>query len=336
MDRVDARHDARLYSISSAQCEMAQDMANTEAFYRFHRFNEAFDRNLKVTFGALEGLRTGIFPVTNARTELPIGGEPWKKLTALENPATAAESASRQTATMGIVRVTAALEDFLTTLKADMDRTSFLRKKSTALETPDTPDPWRDLDLAKACVSLNIDPNLLSSLMPLHEYFTAARNSIVHRGGRASAHLAKIAQSKAVCDCVTAWPTKRRSPVPALPLVAEGGETDWLPRHAILCVAVYYKAAVLMNEQMVSRLGPEGFIYLAAYYGLLSDDPVDGGARRSPESVILTLLQGRYRYRGVKAVDVIQTLQAADKWKICLEHFEKHRTRWRDDVASAE
>jgi hypothetical protein len=36
---------------------MNLELANTEPFYRFHRFREDFDRNIKVAFGALEKLK---------------------------------------------------------------------------------------------------------------------------------------------------------------------------------------------------------------------------------------------------------------------------------------
>jgi len=304
-------------------------MANTEAFYQFHRFNEAFDRDLKVTFGALEGLRMGAFPAVGDRTNLPIGKEPWRKLTSLKDPIASADSAIRQISTMGIVRASAALEDFLTTLEADYARTEFLRKAQLA-QAPIEPKPeWKDLDIPKACVRLGIDPALVGFAMPLHDYFNAARNCIVHRNGRASSDLEKIARSEDFLACLAAWQKNRGSRLPVLPIIREGDETDWLPRHAILCVTVYYTAAGLINEHMVAKFGLNGFVYMAAHHSLLDSEPVDSGARRSAESVVLTLLQGRYRYRGVKAAEIVAILKSVDKWKLCLNRFEALKQRWR-------
>lgn len=306
-------------------------MANTEAFYRFHRFNEAFDRDLKVTAGALEGLRKGIFPKVDGRTELPVGGEPWRKSTSFEDPVARASSAIRQTATMGIVRATAALEDFLTTLEADYARTAFLRAGYGPPAPKVIAPEWKDLDIPKACVRLGVDPSIVGFAMPLHDYFNAARNCIVHRNGRASSYLVKAAKSAELRHCLAAWPTKRGARLPELPAINEGEETDWLPRHAILCVSVYYAVATALNDQMIGMLGRDGVVYLAAHYALIDDDPIDTGARQSAQSVVLTLLQGRYRYREVTAAEIVEILRTAERWKYCLEKFEQLSGTWQSE-----
>jgi len=303
-------------------------MVNTEAFYRFHRFNEAFDRDLKITHGALEGLRTGIFPLVDGRTELPIGDEPWNKLTPVDDPAAAARSATRQTATMGIVRVCAALEDFLITLEADLQRTAFLRNEVQAADLSEPADGRAGVDLDKICRRLGLDPKPISFLIPLHDFFSVARNCIVHRNGRASVELESAARSEAVRDCLAAWPTRRRARAPELPEIIEGVETDWLPRHAILCVTVAYTAASLLNAAMIDRLGRKGLIYTAAHYALLADDPIDTGARKSAESVVMAQLQGRYRFHDVTVGELVETLKAMGKWDLCRARFSHHRARW--------
>ncbi|WP_260596959.1 hypothetical protein [Sphingomonas endolithica] len=295
-------------------------MTNSEAFYRFHRFNESFDRNLKVTIGALEGLRTGVFAVTTGRTNLPIGNEPWRKLTALVDPVAAAESAIRLTATMGIVRVSAALDDFLVILEADFDRTAFTRSGATAPSMP-LPRQFEGLKIPEAAAKLGLDPSPLAYLMPFHRYFTSARNCIVHRNGRANAELVQIARSLELSDCHTMWPTRRGTPVPALPVIEEGAEVDWLPRHAILCLSVYYAAAKWLNDQWVAVLGPPGLVYMAAHYALLDADPVAWRRGRSVETVIRTALDNRYRYRALTAVEIIDELRTMDKWRTCSAAF---------------
>lgn len=305
-------------------------MTNTEAFYRLHRFNESFDRNLKVTFGALEGLRTGTFPVTNGRTDLPIGQEPWRKATSLTDPQSEGKNAIRLTATMGIVRVTAALEDFLETLEADYNRTAFTREKGNSTNIPIEAE-HQLLKIPSLAARIGIDPAPLAYLMPFHRYFTLARNCIVHRSGRATGEFEEFASSGELRDCHSNWITKRGSPMPVLPNIVAGGEIDWLPRHTILCLAVYYSAAKYLNDQMVILMGPKGLAYMAAHYVLFDADTVASRSHRRVEVAIRTVLHNRYRYRGLDNNQLISALRAMGKWQSCSAAFA---ARLRDDVRS--
>lgn len=295
-------------------------MTNTEAFYRLHRFNESFDRNLKVSFGALEGLRTGIFPVTNGRTDLPIGQEPWQKVTSLADPKFDGENAIRLTATMGIVRVTAALEDFLETLEADYNRTAFTREDANADKVPIETE-LELLKIPSVAARVCIDPAPLAYMMPFHRYFTLARNCIVHRNGRATDEFEEFAASTKLRDCHSRWVTKRGTSMPALPNIVAGAEIDWLPRHTILCLAVYYAAAKYLNDQMVIQMGPNGLAYMAAHYVLFDADTVALRTHRRVEVAIRTVLHNRYRYRELDNNQLIAALRAMGKWQSCSAKF---------------
>ena len=295
-------------------------MTNTEAFYRLHRFNEAFDRNLKVTFGALEGLRTGTFPVTNGRTDLPIGQEPWRKVTSLADPQSDGKNAIRLTATMGIVRVTAALEDFLETLEADYNRTAFIREEGKATKIQIDAE-LQLLKIPSVAARVGIDPAPLAYLMPFHRYFTLARNCIVHRNGRATEEFEEFSASAELRDCHSGWITKRGTPMPALPNIVAGAEIDWLPRHAILCLAVYYSATKYLNDQMVTMMGPNGLVYMAAHYVIYDADTVASRSHRRMEVAIRTVLHNRYRYRGLDNNQLISALRAMGKWQSCSAAF---------------
>lgn len=302
------------------QLQGGAPVTNTEAFYRFHRFNESFDRNLKVTFGALEGLRTGTFPVANGRTDLPIGQEPWRKATSLTDPRSDGENAIRLTATMGIVRVTAALEDYLETLEADYDRTAFTREAGNAPKISIEAE-LQLLKIPSVAARVGIDPSPLAYLMPFHRYFTLARNCIVHRNGRATHEFEEFAASPELRDCHSGWITKRGSPMPALPNVIAGAEIDWLPRHTILCLAVYYAAAKYLNDQMVILMGMKGLTYMAAHYVIFDADTVATRHHRRVEVAIKTVLHNRYRYSEIDNNQLIAALKAMGKWQSCSSAF---------------
>ena len=115
---------------------MEEKWRTPEAFHRFNAFSEEFDRNIKVTFGCLEWLRSSKPHSTVKHAQLSTGGEPWGKSILLRDPVGQALSAVRFISTMGIIRVIAALEDYLTVLEADHSRTAFLRTNNCKLPRP--------------------------------------------------------------------------------------------------------------------------------------------------------------------------------------------------------
>ena len=101
------------------------DEANTEPFYRFHRFHEEFNRNIKVSYGALELLRK-TQPEKNANASqlirLPTGEEPWGTETKWRSISSQASKSQQFLSQMGLVRVMSGFEDFLIGTKAESDR----------------------------------------------------------------------------------------------------------------------------------------------------------------------------------------------------------------------
>jgi hypothetical protein len=158
-------------------------------------------------------------------------------------------------------------------------------------------------------------------MMPFHRYFTLARNCIVHRNGRATDEFAELAVSSELINCHSGWITKRRTAMPELPKIVAGAEIDWLPRHTILCLAVYYAAAKYLNDQMVINMGIKGLVYMAAHYILFDADTIASCSQRSVEVAIRTALHNRYRYAGVNKDELITALRDMGKWQSCRDAF---------------
>ncbi len=297
-------------------------MANTEAFHRFNAFSEEFDRNIKVTFGCLEWLRSSKPHSTVKHAQLSTGGEPWGKSILLRDPVGQALSAVRFISTMGIVRAIAALEDYLTVLEADHSRTAFLRTNNCKLPRPVFASERVSFPLSNTSCDLGVAISALSEVMPLYQYFTIARHCIVHRGGRASDEMASIATSSEVARTHTNWKTNKGTSLPALPKITVDQEIDWLPRHAILCMAICYKAATLLDSEVTCQFGDSGLIYMAAYYSILSDDRLKTNATKSPERIIATALHNRYRFREMALPDIVAELRKMNKWDDCYQAFK--------------
>lgn len=297
--------------------------ATTEAFYRMNKFQSEFDSNIKITFGCLEKLRS-IGPRRSGKSiNLPTGGEPWGNSILIRDPIQPASSAIRFFSTMGIVRVIAALEDYLQTLEDDFKRTSFLRDSDRKLDRPDPKNEWAGLKAVNTACDMGISSKIIEEYLPLYKYFTNARHCIVHRNGRASDDMLNISASQGVADCHARWKTKSGKPLPALPAICNGKEISWLPRHAILSMSVCYKIASILDAEAIKIMGDKGIIYMAAHYFILNGEKIETESRKSPDVLIKTAIHNRYREKDISRSVIIKELKEMNKWEDCYAAFKK-------------
>jgi hypothetical protein len=299
------------------------DDANTEPFYRFHRFNEEFNRNVRLTVGALGVVSE--MGINNAAAlkllELPTDGEPWGDLTKWKSVTNAVPAAKRFISQIGTVRVISAFEDLLTSSKAEYDRRSESNDGQKAKAAGD--EESRNVSLSALYHQLGWDKRGIEPLMPLFDYFVLVRNSIVHRSGRASAALSVAAQKTELATCTKRWHRSTGKRLPSLPTINTGKDVALLPRHAVLASEVCYRIALDVNVRLRAFLAEEGLVYMAAYHCLLSKDPIATNARSSAEAVINVALTGRYRVRLEDRHEAVTFLKSMGEWKACLEAFQQ-------------
>jgi hypothetical protein len=225
---------------------------------------------------------------------------------------------------MGIARVMSAFEDLMVRVDAEHDRASFLMPPSEQHKTAaSNTDDQTETKLKHFCGRLGWDTKPVLAFLPLLEYFSVARNCIVHRSGRASPVLVMLAQSSELMRSHTDFPTRTGTKLPKLPSVSIDRETQWLPRHAVLASAVCYELAKYLNTRLAQAIGHRGMVYMAAYHSLLAEERIPTGARRSTEVVVRHVLVDRYRAKDVSLAEVIATLRDIDKWRVCLKGFQR-------------
>lgn len=303
---------------------MNLELANSEPFYRFHRFREEFDRNMRVAFGGLQLLRDQGKKVNDEPTEsvvLPIGDEPWGQFRYGQNVGSLVLQSSRFLSHMGLVRVMSAFEDFLENVKAEHTRYEVVTK-TVSRSSRATFEAHDGEHLVPLCKKLGWDVKPLDFLLPIFDYFSIARNCVVHRAGRASEAMVKHANSQSLRDCIAGWPCDGGKSLPALPKVETDREIAFMPRHAVLASIVCHQAAIHLNVRLINVLGERGVVYMAAYHTLLGDDRIPRRNEKSAVRLIDYALGGRYRVSEFTAEQTISLLKEMGRWKQCLSRFQ--------------
>jgi len=297
--------------------------ANTEPFYRLHRFHEEFNRCLRVAFGSIESLRSNADKATKL-VILPTGSEPWGRNTKWREVSKVLSESVRFLSQVALVRVFSAFEDFLVKVEAEHERYFRLCNPDHKSEKQDDLETLSATSrLARVCKRLGGDAESLEDLSPLLEYFAITRNCVVHRSGRVSAELIKHAQSPEFINCYESWRTPRGKKLPALPFLELHEDIQLLPRHSVLASDLFHRAGAIVNSWLVAILGEQGVVYMAAFHSLLCDDRLSTNAFRSPSHVINKVLFGRYRVSEASANDATAMLKQMNKWGHCRRRFRE-------------
>ncbi len=169
------------------------------------------------------------------------------------------------------------------------------------------------------------DTGVLDTVDPVYGYFCAVRNCIAHRSGRASKKLVAAAAASSLQQCLATWHGKDGKRVPPLPAITAHEDVAVLPRHVILASEACGRITQDTNAKLITFLGTEGIVYMAAHHSLLSGRPLKTEAWNSPEAMLHVLLSNRYQVKLSSETEAIQVLRKLDKWKQYKRTFEKGR-----------
>jgi hypothetical protein len=125
-----------------------------------------------------------------------------------------------------------------------------------------------------------------------------------------------------LADALRTWPRRIGNWTIGVPDVKEGHVVAWQPRHAILASAVYYRFSQAVDAAVVSALGEDGVVTMAAYWGLLADNSTPCDAKINAESLIRTLLFGRYCVREASIPAIVNILRSAGVWDDARKAFQ--------------
>jgi hypothetical protein len=282
------------------------DVAISEPLVRLIAFHNAFNRNIKVSFGALEMLsRASAADGSAGPIALPTGSEPWGRETRWRNLEGPVKEAAGFLAEIGLVRAAASFEDFLTGAKAEFDRAGLqaVRPKqngTTAMQGFDA--------------IVGIESFSIVDLARMATFFDVARNCVVHRSNRASAELAALCSGPDFSETLSRWPKRVGKWKLSLPPIKEGHIVDWRPRHAIMASDVYYRCATTLDRMLVRMMGASGLAQMAAHWAFFANFPAPCPAKLSPETMVRTQLDNRYLVRDTTLAETVALLRASGQW----------------------
>lgn len=310
--------------------------AITEPFAKLIALHNAFNLNVKFTYGALARL-----DATDAdQFTLPNAGEPWGNKLTWSDMGAAVQDAAAFISAMGVVRSVSSFEDYVTSATAELDRAEARRAaRATQMHEPAS-EGLADADTSEDDVPhlgplvrrLGLDPDSLAADLVLVEFFQVARNCIVHRSGRASPRLAEMGRSNDLADALKTWPRRKGKWLIAVPEIEEGDPVPWLPRHAILASACHHRCATAIDAAVVAALGVDGIVSMAAHWSLLANNPVPCPAKLDAQTMIRTQLVQRYFVRHAAMADVVQSLRDTALWeRVRIAFGQRNIRRVRDE-----
>jgi hypothetical protein len=299
-------------------------IANSEPFVLFHDFLEEFDRNIKVTYGAL-ALAGQIPPSStssagNGLVRLPTEDEPWGTETKWRSLDTVIRNSKLFIAQIGLMRIFSAFDDFLNGIRAEYDRFEHIVAQKDSITSVGGDD---DIGLRQLCSFIKMPISSLEAILPIFDYFVVLRNCLAHRSGRATYALASRSSSMELRVALERWPVRRGRALPELPQIVQGKQVPLLARHAIFAGVVCRELAKLISDHLVAHIGAKGIVFMAAHHFLLAEDPVVNAPRRDAEAVVNQILSGRYRVRKIEGHQTIRILRDLNRWKECQLRFRQ-------------
>jgi len=268
---------------------------NTEAFACLWDFRQEFDEEFKVTIGALTSIETGLEGDHRAARAAEVAAAVkglWHNNFSSDDVGASLGRALANASRLGIVHVHSAVDDFLDSSAADLDRWANRNGKNVEALADSDDEAERVEDW---CRRRGLETGEFSSDRSLLRYFRVLRDCIVHRSARASRGLCECSVAAVECAGLAAWRVDPREASVVWPSVSVDEPIVLPPRHTILCLDVLVGACRILDSLVRARLGISGIAYLAAYYSLLCDDHVPVGAATSPEAAVNNFLHARNR-----------------------------------------
>lgn len=286
--------------------------AISEPFVQLIDFHNAFNRGIKVSFGAL------IFLADQTKSNepgaivaVPTGNEPWGAATRWRDLGGPLKEASIFISEMGITRAAAAFENYLIDAKSEFDRATLQPAHDTGTGAP---------ALKRFDALLGANEEAMQDLTAMAEFFDTARNCVVHRSNVASDQLARLRNAPATLAALTGWPKRTGKWALSLPPVVEGQVVEWQPRHAIFASDVFYRCARALDRILVDRMGPASLARMAAHWCLIADPAAPCPAKLNPETMVRRQLMSRYR--SITTIpETVSLLKQTDMW-------DKARAAW--------
>jgi hypothetical protein len=154
---------------------MDLSIANSEPFVIFHDFLEEFDRNIKVTYGALalagQMPPNSVSNAGNGLVRLPTEDEPWGTDTKWRSLDTVVRNSKLFVAQIGLMRIFSAFDDFLNGIKAEYDRFEHVALQKRSVASVASADD--DIGLRQLCSFIRMPISSMDAILPIFEALPA-------------------------------------------------------------------------------------------------------------------------------------------------------------------
>lgn len=304
--------------------------ANTSTFKRYSDTHEELGNLLKVVsigLGLIDEANANKIPVQELWSKLEGRGRSWGTKPTITSEITT--SAYYEIANLGLARSFSAFDAFLIGSAAELDSYSTY----DVMEMPSGTNPNTDDDgLEKAGMAFKrfyrdrgFKTSDINFLIPVFDYYTAARNCIIHRSGIASRELNKCVVSHELAHTVENWIslTGEHGPL-RLKSFNQGDRVKFDYFDAILSSSVLRLLALNLNSQIVARVGVEGLTVLAAKYFIKqwrAEPPIT--IQNTATKVIPSHLSSVNRVEGVNWRFVEPLLNQLGMLQACVKAFNK-------------
>lgn len=303
-------------------------VGNTEAILRYHRFHERLNRSLKmqaIGLGFLaDELDAGV-GVAAIKQRVDARADLWGGMPDWNSVGDDLALAVRDLGQAGVARAFSAFDLFLEQIDGEL--TSWRDFSGTG--QPDEDVAERPVDdrvedkVDRFYTRLGASRARISDVWAVYRYFRFARDCIVHREGIASPGLHAAAEAPELQPTLERWMARTgERTVPALVPVTIGEPLAFSHRQALAASSALRLIALDIGRLVISLLGLDGFVYLAARRTFLDEQPL---AAFDPKATMVktfnAVMAGRYRVRDYDHVAALRALRSLELTKRCSARF---------------
>lgn len=295
---------------------------NTEPFVGYHLFHEHINVTIKILTASLNNT---IAHVNNSTDEKELGNLISKTDPAWNLPpiwsfsGMSKEQVYGFVSELGLVSSFSALDDFFDGVEAEIERWNSKLAETKRMIPADCYDK-ADEKVLTIYRKYDWDTKEIDNYLPILKYFRLARNCIAHRNSKASPALTEYSGS-AELDKEFSNNFKNKT-ISTLPIFQRDGKVILDPKLAIFASHILRCICKEVNKILLSFLGEDGVLNMAAQHGFLREKPVETEAYRTPEAIFNFILTDRYRVALNDDREAISRARSLGIWKPCLKQFE--------------
>jgi len=298
------------------------ESVNTEPFVGYHLFHEHINVTIKILTASLNNT---IAHITNSKDDKELGNLIARTDSAWNLPPIWSFSGMPEqqvygfVSELGLVSAFSALDDFFDGVEAEIERWNSKLEETKKMIPADCYDK-ADEKVLTIYRKYDWDTNKIDKYFPILKYFRLARNCIAHRNSKASPALTEYSGSTEL-DTEFSKNFKNKT-ISTLPIFERDEKVVIDPKLAIFLSHILRCICKDVNEILLSFLGEDGVLNMAAQHGFLREKPVETDAYRTPEAIFNFILTDRYRVILKDDREAISRASDLGIWKPCLNQFE--------------